>query len=108
MTKDPFAAKSQNSSKEGIGVSKASSLVLDALMERKRIAELYAQEFSKKDVKEQIVQVAEGRPVGMKLGNIVIPAPILETMIKCSGSDISTSDACRLYLDAYLKKAGLE
>ena len=78
------------------------------MMERKRIAKLFAQEFSSKDVKEQIAQVAEGRPVGKKLGNIVIPAPLLETMVKYSGSDISTADACRLYLDTYLKKTGLE
>ena len=71
---------------------------------RQREASLYREAMQGKSVREQIIAIAETRTAGKKPGNCVIPLWLLEALSKESG-ELGMEEACRLYLDSYLKKA---
>lgn len=67
------------------------------------MAALINAEFSDKTIREQIVYVAEGRRSEKKTGNIVIPVPLIATMIKNSGDELDLEEACDIYLRTILQ-----
>ncbi len=67
------------------------------------MAALINAEFSDKTIREQIVYVAEGRRSEKKIGNIVIPVPLIAAMIKNSGDGLDLEEACDIYLRTILQ-----
>ena len=71
--------------------------------DRLKTAELYAREFSGRDVGELVEAVAEERRVEMNPKTIVIPVWLLEAISEDTGDKIGMEETCKLYLDAVLK-----
>ena len=69
---------------------------------RRNAEALYAQEYAGKDIRQQIVAIAEEQHNLKKGGDVIIPVWLLEAMIKNSGSELSITDACKLYFDTVL------
>lgn len=71
---------------------------------RQRMARLFSRVFTGKDMREQVVSMADKHALGEKRGNIVIPLWLLEATVR-DGGDLSVPEACRLFLDTVLKQA---
>ena len=69
---------------------------------RRNAEALYAQEYAGKDIRQQIVAIAEEQHNLKKGGDVIIPVWLFEAMIKNSGSELSITDACKLYFDTVL------
>ena len=64
-------------------------------------AAIQAREFAGKDARELIVAIAGGHKAS-KNPYITVPVRLLETVVRETGSDMTLSEACRLYTDTIL------
>ncbi len=71
---------------------------------RQRTAALFLREFSGKDVREQVVLMADRYSRGRKRGNIVIPLWLLEAMVRIGSGGLSLPEACGLFLDTVMRQ----
>lgn len=73
-------------------------------LREKRQEAYYIRESGGQNVRDRIVSIAERQASRKKPGHIVIPLWLLEALAQHDGG-LSTEEACRLYLDAVLKRA---
>lgn len=71
---------------------------------RQRTAALFLREFSGKNVREQVVLMADRYSRGRKRGNIVIPLWLLEAMVRIGSGGLSLPEACGLFLDTVMRQ----
>lgn len=75
--------------------------------EERKEAEFYSREFSGKDAHGIIVAIAEKRRTA-KHTYVSVPAGLLETVVRETGSDMTINEACTLYTDTILEGSAQE
>ena len=71
---------------------------------RQRTAALFLREFTGKDVREQVVMMADRHSFGRKCDNIVIPLWILEAVVENGSGGLSLPEACCLFVDTVMQQ----
>ena len=71
---------------------------------RKRTAALFLREFAGKDVREQVVLMADRHALGRKRGSIVIPLWLLEPVVRNGSGGLSLPEACVLFVDTVMQQ----
>ena len=72
---------------------------------RQKAAEFFAHEFEGKNIREQILMVADRHMLGNKRGNIVVPLWLLEALVQNSDDALSVPEACDLFLHTVLQQS---
>ena len=75
------------------------------LRRRKKDAELYRSFCAGSNLREVIEKMARSIKMDIKTKSIFIPTQIIALMIQNSDDDIDHDDACRCYLEAFLKES---
>ena len=71
---------------------------------RQRTAALFLREFAGKDMREQIVLMADRHAFGRKGGNVVIPLWLLDAVVQSGGGGLSLPEASSLFLDTVMQQ----
>ncbi len=67
-------------------------------------AAMFQREFTGKDVREQVVLMADKHSLGRKHGNIVIPLWLLEPVVRNGSGGLSLPEACGLFVDTVMQQ----
>ena len=71
---------------------------------RQRAAALFLREFAGKDMREQVVLMADRHAFGRKGGNVVIPLWLLDAVVRSGGGGLSLPEASSLFLDTVMQQ----
>ena len=72
---------------------------------RKNEAEIFLDYFEGKPVEEILFEMGKARATLQCFGEVVIPVLVIRQIVYFAESDLSTEEACRLYLDGYASVA---